>query len=209
MKLHKLKEYTLYYILEHDNLTKAEKLHLGEFVKEANEDQINHLLLTGRPCGGKDAKVFVEKNPDLLAELGGFNRHFNIGVARSGDIAIHMGPKVTGAVAIGVGIGAIYAMISASYVIYKDYISKAGRKCRDLKLSTSGRTSCEAKARSEAYMKQAKALTGAIGECKKTRNPGMCQSKLKAKIAKLKMKAKKQNEKGMAAKFKARSGEQK
>ncbi len=69
MKLHELKEFTLYYILEHDKLTKKEKLQLGEFVKEANEDQINHLLLTGRPCGGKDAKDFVEKNSDLVGKF--------------------------------------------------------------------------------------------------------------------------------------------
>lgn len=42
-----LKELTYQYILLHDNLTSDEKLQVGEFVREASEEQVMSLLLTG------------------------------------------------------------------------------------------------------------------------------------------------------------------
>lgn len=165
MKLNDLKEFTLYYILEHDNLTKAEKLQLGEFVKEANEDQVNYLLLTGRPCGGKGAKDFVEKNPDLVAEI------TDIGLA-----------GVAGAMTMGI-VGYTGALIGT---IWKQYLTKAARACRGL--SGLEKKSCMVKFKRQAVKKQISVAASNKSKCAKTKNPGICSNKLDGKIRKLKAK---------------------
>ena len=42
-----LKIFTLKYILQHDNLQKEEKITLGEFVKECDENELLYLLASG------------------------------------------------------------------------------------------------------------------------------------------------------------------
>jgi hypothetical protein len=58
-----LKEFTYQYILLHDNLTKDEKLQIGKFVKEASEEQIMALLLSGKckPKLQEKEEKFVKK----------------------------------------------------------------------------------------------------------------------------------------------------
>ena len=168
MKLHELKEFTLYYILEHDNLTKAEKLQLGEFVKEANDDQINHLLLTGKPCGGKDAKDFVEKNPELVAEV--YQAH---------DIE-------------QAGIAGMLTATLLAYTgfalgkIWKQYLSKAARECKGL--VGLEKKSCMIKFKRQAVKKQLSAASSGKSKCAKTKDPVVCKRKLDGKIRKLKAK---------------------
>lgn len=169
MKLNELKKFTLFYILEHKNLTKAQKLQLGEFVKEANEDQVNYLLLTGKPCGGKDAKDFIEKNPKMVSEI--------TDVAAAGALGAY---------------GGISAAVLAAYVgtvagtIWKQYLSKAGRACKGLKGLE--KKSCMVKFKRQAVKKQLSVATSSKSKCAKTKDPVVCKRKLDNKIRKLKAK---------------------
>lgn len=168
MKLHELKEFTFYYILEHDNLTKAEKLQLGEFVKEANEDQVNYLLLTGRPCGGKAAKDFAEKNPELVSE-----------VYQARDIeAAGVAGMLTATLLAYTG----YALGT----IWKQYLSKAARECKGF--TGLEKKSCMVKFKKQAVKKQLTAVSSGKSKCAKTKDPVVCKRKLDLKIRKLKAK---------------------
>lgn len=59
-----LKKFTYQYILLHDNLTKDEKIQIGTFVKEASEEQVMALLLSG------ECKVELrEREGEFVREL--------------------------------------------------------------------------------------------------------------------------------------------
>jgi len=72
-----LKEFTYQYILLHDNLTKDEKLQVGQFVKEASEEQVMALLLSGeckeelREREGEFVRELFEASPvaQIITEL--------------------------------------------------------------------------------------------------------------------------------------------
>ncbi len=89
-----LKEFTYHYILLHDNLTKDEKIQIGEFVKEASEEQVMALLLSGkcktelREREGEFVRELFEASPaaDIIAKGGEL-----LGKASKGGIVIAKG----------------------------------------------------------------------------------------------------------------------
>lgn len=209
MKLHELKEFTLYYILEHDNLTKKEKLQLGEFVKEANEDQVNYLLLTGEAAQTGDLATWpsaagmkfpriatiVGEHPGswissnsmkrLLTRLDNFaKQQSKAGFAKgysSGRFA-------------GIATAATAALVAyAAYKIYKNFFSKAAKSCRNL--GGEKKQVCMFKFRKLAYREQIKSLGIGKQACLKTKNPKKCGAKIDRKIHKVRMKLAKSGEK--------------
>jgi gas vesicle protein len=187
--LNNLKILTFSYIAEHDRLTKDEKLQLGEFVKEANKDQVLNLLITGYPQSKSISEKFVKENEELVSELiepafkllrvgDHFVAHFT-----SGDV-----------VAVG-GIVLAAALTAAAAGLYANYIDKFGKKCRDFAGFSDGQSWCLHKVRADAYNKQIKTLSSSVKECKKTKNPTKCVSKIKEKIIKLTKKMKNNREK--------------
>lgn len=81
-----LKEFTYQYILLHDNLTKDEKLQVGQFVKEASEEQVMALLLSGE-C----KKELREKEGEFVREL--FDARINKSKARINKIMAAKKPR--------------------------------------------------------------------------------------------------------------------
>jgi len=190
--LKSLKIFSFSYIAEHDRLTKDEKLQLGNFVKEANKDQLFNLLITGYPQSESISEKFVKENKEIFSEL---DKPFHL--VRVGDQFIaHISKDL--AVRTGVVFGSlalVAALGTAAAVIYTDYIHKFGKKCRDFKGYGDGRQWCLNKVKADAYGKEIKTLNGSIKECKKTNNPTKCANKIKEKIIKLTKKMKNNREK--------------
>ncbi len=183
--LNKLKIITFSYIAEHDRLTKDEKLQLGEFVKEANKDQVLNLLITGYPQSKAISEKFVKENKELVSEV---DKAFR--VVRAGDHFIFHTTRQSlesGITAIGLTVFFI-ALMAGGTKLYMDYIDKAGKQCRDY--TGEGKKWCMSKVRAQGLEKEIKALKGSIKECKKTNNPSKCVSKLNEKIKKLTLKMK-------------------
>jgi hypothetical protein len=194
MKLHELKEFTLYYILEHDNLTKEEKLQLGEFVKEANEDQVNYLLASGKMVESNLLDESMEKflkyvehikaKDILITNAADVKRYLRkLADRHAHELEVAKGNVAVTAVGVTllVGMGAFL-----SYKIYKRFLSKAARACK--KLGSKEKTSCIVKYRINGYREQIKGLTAAKGLCNKTKKPKKCTSKIDLKIRKIKAK---------------------
>ncbi len=167
--LNNLKIFSFSYIAEHDRLTKDEKLQLGEFVKVANKDQVLNLLITGYPQSKAISEKFVKENEELVSEV---------------DPYLAVG----GAIIIG---GTVLAMsiISAAYHVYRDHISKVGKRCVKYDAGPEKKW-CMAKVKAEGYTKQIKALQVGMKKCQKTKDPSKCTNKIKQKIINLQGKAK-------------------
>lgn len=76
----------------------------------------------------------------------------------------------------------VIELIAASYRLYKDVISKYGKKCNDFKHGSRGRKRCEALAKIKAMEARIKALTEAKKFCNKSKDPQLCIAKLDSKI---------------------------
>lgn len=167
--LNNLKILTFSYIAEHDRLTKDEKLQLGEFVKEANKDQVLNLLITGYPQSEAISKKFVKENKKLISEI-------------DGELAL-------GSAIIAGGAVLSLSIISAAYHVYRDHISKVGKRC--VKYDTGPEKKwCMAKVKVEGYAKQIKALQVGMKKCQKTKEATKCANKIKQKIVNLQGKVK-------------------
>jgi len=172
--LKELKIFSWSYILEHDRLTKDEKLQLGNFVKEANENQLHTLLISGHPQSKEISEKFVKENKELISEFDP--------VAATGGVLV-----------LG-GLVLASSLISASYRVYRDRINKHSKRCANYKEGPDKRW-CIANVKADAYDGQIKNLQASASKCQKSKDPAKCVGKIKQKVAKLQGKMKVQAEK--------------
>ncbi len=100
---------------------------------------------------------------------------------------------LAGASAIGAsgGIGlapvmaavSIFSAFNMAFQLYKNYFSKAARRCKDLPAKE--KAICMLKAKAMAKEAQLKALKQAAAKCAKTKNPVKCKQKFNAKMSKV------------------------
>jgi len=84
-----------------------------------------------------------------------------------------------------IGIGIVVGLISLlSYKVYKKYISKAARACKQFKGDQ--KNTCMEKHRGEAKKARIMALEKSKSLCAKSKDPKLCVAKIKHKIRKLK-----------------------
>lgn len=75
----------------------------------------------------------------------------------------------------------IAAILTASYVVYKKYLSKAARVCKDYKGMK--RKECIVKFEKEAIKAKISSLMKGLSLCNKSKDPVNCKSKLQQKIS--------------------------
>lgn len=210
MKLHELKEFTLFYILEHDSLTKKEKLQLAEFVKGANEDQVNYLLATGEalseyditkvsgvkifPIGEKlnigdivnAAEQFAKKQGKIMLQDIPPEQKKKLERAlinASNELQGKSGSGSSGTL-IGIASAATAALIIfVSYKIYQNFFSKAAKACGQL--GGGKKQVCMFKFRKKAYGEQIRSLVIGKKACRRTKDPKKCVAKIDRRISKL------------------------
>ena len=77
----------------------------------------------------------------------------------------------------------IFSAFNMSYQLYKNYFSKAARRCADLPAKE--KAMCMLKSKSLAKQAQLKALKQASGKCAKAKDPVKCKQKFNAKMSKI------------------------
>jgi len=181
------------------------KCELIDFVKEADGDEILHLIFNGaKPDHAlNDAERFVLRSQGeyhiypliMMEDTITFDFDGTMRVAgekiKQATSAVGRGAKEVERFAkkykkpsMRVGVTALLAAgAAASHEIYKRYLSQAARSC-------SGKNGMDKRNCMVAFRK--KALQGKIvmlqkvsGNCTKTKNPGRCKKKFEAKIKKI------------------------
>lgn len=91
--------------------------------------------------------------------------------------------QAVGATVVVLGAALLVAkLISASYHLYKDTVSKHGKQCNHFKHGSTGRKRCEVMAKMKGMEARIKSLTDAKKYCNKSKDPELCNAKLNAKI---------------------------
>jgi len=173
-----LKLFAAYYIDLQENLSQDEKINLLTYVKEADDYQIKHLLLKGYKVKqlSENEKVEIDEAPIGIAQGLGWRP----GSYWSQDVE-RLGYK-SGLVDAAI----IAAILALGYKIYKDYISKAGKACRDY--SGDKKKDCIIRFKQQALRARISGLTQAKAKCKTAKKPEKCNRKIDEEIAKLKRK---------------------
>ena len=165
-----LKIFAMYYVMEHDNLLKEEKIAVMEFIKDNSEDHVKHLLLTG------EVKYeLVKEDLDFIKE-GITDNWPNVVSARNYG-------RVHGALAAVLVAAAAFAAAKA----YKRYFTKAGKTCAGKKGIE--KKKCIMQVKQKAQQEKLKQLQSALSSgCPKSKDPASCKQKLQSKISKEKAK---------------------
>jgi len=197
MTLTEMKEFAIFYVNEH-NMSKADKSYLYQFIKDADENQLQHLLYTGEPKFDLN-----EQDLSYIQEVGGsFGIGHGTNFATGAGKITTVGNKVgfaggaTGMVdknvamgAAGLAAAAIAALVArTAYRAYKDKISKIGKQCASYKHGTPDRKKCEAKAKNAALQAQMAAMKSGMAKCAKSKDPAKCKASIQNKINGLKTK---------------------
>ncbi len=78
---------------------------------------------------------------------------------------------------------AAFGITNMAFRLYKDYFSKAARKCKDLPARE--KSVCMVKAKLDAKKQQLNEIKKKSAECSKTKNPTKCRGKLSEKVKKI------------------------
>lgn len=78
---------------------------------------------------------------------------------------------------------AAFGITNMAFRLYKDYFSKAARRCKNLPVREKG--VCMLKAKLEGKQKQLAEIKQKSSDCSKTRKPAKCRLKLTEKIKKI------------------------
>jgi len=78
---------------------------------------------------------------------------------------------------------AAFGITNMAFRVYKDYFSKAARRCKDLPAREKG--VCMVKAKLDAKSEELGEIKRKSSECSKTKNPTKCRGKLNEKVKKL------------------------
>ncbi len=163
--LNELKLFTAIYTMEHDNLSKKDKFEILEFIKDANEHEINYLLETG------------EVKKGVISE-----------------VAVHQGlGKVIVSLSQGeVTVGAALAASAILWLAYKKARSAfSPRECKDLKVGSSGHRMCTLKGKIAKEQGALGVITSKRSLCNKSKDPNKCVQKLSNRVAQIKAKIQK------------------
>ena len=199
MTLTEMKEFAIFYVNEH-NMSKADKSYLYQFIKDADENQLQHLLYTGEPkfdLNEQDLSYIQEVSEAIGAAsahgarigsryvgAGGMDIKGvgNIGAAGSIDTNVAHGAAALAAAAVA-------ALVArTAYRVYKDKISKIGKQCASYKHGTPDRKKCEAKAKNAALQAQMAAMKSGMAKCAKSKDPAKCKANIQNKINSMKSK---------------------
>jgi len=182
------------YVAESDIDVKL-KLHLINFIKEADEYEIIKLLKTGDL-----SDVQENEKEDLMTEynssfIGIYLNEAKVKMGATGsspkdyykqfqgiNIKVPMSNTSKGLAAAA----AVALVVAGAYAIYKRYFSKAAKACKGK--SGSERSVCIKKFKIDAIKAQISALNSGMGKCAKTKNPSKCKAAIQNKVAKLKAK---------------------
>lgn len=163
--LSNLQYFTTNYISFQENLTEQEKGTLIKWVKEATNDQIKSLLITGDCEYHQEAvKIFNE---------------FNLDRTISGAFGRQSGQQQGLAAAV---IAA--AAITLAYKSYKRFFSKAAKACSHY--SGNQKTNCMTKYKKQAMTSQVSFLKKGMSQCSKSKDPTKCKQKIQTKINSIK-----------------------
>jgi len=201
------------YIFEQKDIVPEVKCKLIDFVKEAESDEILHLIFNGSIAENElnDANRFVLRSQaeshiypliveaSLLAEASitvdadGVVRALGkkVDQAKSGvgkaykDIGTFATKHKRKSKIIGVT-SLVAAGAAASHAVYKRYMTKAARSCSGKK--GMDRRNCVVAFRKKALQAKVSALQSISGKCSQTKNPSSCKKKYDAKIKKIRYK---------------------
>jgi len=87
----------------------------------------------------------------------------------------------------------IASAIAASVLLYKRFLSKAAKACKDKK--GSDKTNCMRKFKITGYQQAIKSLKQSLLKCSNTKDPSLCKSKIENKIKNYEFKIKKETNK--------------
>lgn len=189
-----LKVFAGTYVAESDIDVKL-KLHLINFIKEADEYEIIKLLKTGDL-----SDVQENEKEDLMTEynssfIGIYLNEARVHIKGTGGLSPRQYDKKFGGLGINTMSGtskglaaaaAVALVVAGGYAIYKRYFSKAAKACKGK--SGSERSVCIKKFKIDAIKAQISALNSGMGKCAKTKNPSKCKAAIQNKVAKLKAK---------------------
>lgn len=195
------------YVNLQENLSNKDKITFLKFLKECNHQQASHLLLYGEMVSLSSGKLLLDKR-NRFVDYNTKADPFGGGSFSLGDIekahstnpltAIKAAYRVQGAAGAKVIAQKflphaliVAAIITASIVLYKKYMTKAARACRGV----DDKSSCMIQYKMKAYGEQIKKLKMTSGLCKKSKNPDKCTKKIMGKINSINQKIQKQKSK--------------
>lgn len=198
-----IKLFAGYYVYFQENLSNSDKITFFNFIKESTDNQVSHLLMTGKmlseemlqevfPKGVVAYSGWFKDMQNVVQSFSGYNsgeawQALTRMVMKTGEASYKAG-KTQGMITVA-GIAAAALAVTLAAKVYKNYLSKAARACKGKKGPE--KQQCMRKAKMNARKEKITSLTKAQGICSKTKNPGQCVAKLKLKIAKEKAKIKK------------------
>jgi len=168
-----LKLFAYSYVLEHD-LSKEDTKNLFDYIKEADEEHVKHLLLTGIPV------TLTEKvgsyQPDSLTHWKDIGRAI---IDKGYTKGLSTGRLQ------GFAAAAIAALAGVAIAkIWKNYMSKAAKACKDK--SGPEKKNCMTKFKQEAVKKQIAELNSLKAKCSQSKSPTDCKAKIDKKLMGLK-----------------------
>jgi len=172
-----LKIFTFAYICEHD-LVPEQKVALMEWVRDADILDVEYLVLTGEVREGI--------TEEQLNELQMKRAETWKGVADTMSGKTYDLGKFHGAAGALAAAAAVAAAVVAGAKIYKRYLSKAAKACKDK--GGTARTACIQKFKMDAQKAKIGAMQKGIAACSKTKDPSKCKASLQTKVAKEKAK---------------------
>jgi len=185
------------YINLQENISNTDKITFLNFLKECDNKQAAHLLLYGemvsldkvkitekyiREISSLDSKINAMKGVDSLNPFVAIKACYKLGGMEAAKIS------AKGFIPHAIVVAAI---ITASIVLYKKYMSKAARACR----GNEDKSRCIIQYKMKAYSEQIKKLKKDAAICKKSKNPAKCSNKIKNKINSISQKIQKQKSK--------------
>jgi flagellar biosynthesis/type III secretory pathway protein FliH len=200
-----IKYLALTYINLQDNLTIQEKNNLAKFVVEATEDKVIELLVEGEilnEAGG--LAVVGSKNLVIgstpysgIMSIDQLQTAVNSALKRSQEVGRQRGWQTgeeagyetgmqTGATGAFAAAAIAALVITVSYKVYKRFLSKAARACKNL--AGDAKTSCMNKYKRESLKAQVTELQKGRSICSKSKDPGKCTLKIDKKLHNIKVK---------------------
>lgn len=158
-----LKLFAISYITECNN-TKSEKKQFLEFIKNASDNQVKHLLINGRMVNEDDTDMNIDEK---------FSKIISHNTLNEDIFAIYAGMLLTTFLAV------VGKML---YNVTKTFATKSGRAC--MRYTRNEKTKCIAKFKKEAAQKQLEILKQAKSKCSKTKEPDKCIAAIEKKIKK-------------------------
>ena len=166
-----------YYVYFQENLSNKDKITFFNFIKEATDNQVSHLLITGKMVSEETIP------PEIMSEYTSWYQslnEINLNNLEGSDYLRHIQSdrfirqgvykgQTQGAMVVG-GIAAAALAAALAVKVYKNYLSKAARACKGKK--GPDKQQCMRKAKVDAIKQKIMSLTKAQGAaCKKTKQP--------------------------------------